>query len=146
MKSVLLAITLCAWMLSSTATLADTAADEVKLEQLLRMFLAGTEQREVHDGFWADDLVYTSSAGARYGKAEILTGFDNETNTERMAVDYGADDVKIRVFDDFAVITFKLTADEDGKRSGEYYNTGVFRLTGDSWQAFTWQATKIPNP
>jgi len=59
---------------------------------------------------------------------------------------YGAEDITIRVMDTLAVLTFRLTAEQDGARVAEYFNTGVFRKDGDSWRAFTWQATRIPAP
>lgn len=122
----------------------DAETDRAQLEQLLRRFLAGTEQKTVHDSFWADELIYTSSRGTRYGKDQILSGFDDASTQERMRLEYGAEDVTIRVLGDTAVITFKLTADKNGVRDSEYLNTGVFQREGDGWRAFTWQATRIP--
>lgn len=135
---------LSASMVSAASVSASADADHRKLEQLLRSFLAGTEQKAVHAAFWAEDLIYTSSAGERRGKAEILAGFDDQSNTARMSQIYGAEDLTIRVMGDIAVVTFKLTADYNRRRTGEFLNTGVFRRAGNGWEAFTWQATKIP--
>ena len=65
-----------AMMLASTA-LAESAvpaAATMELTQLLKEFLEGASRNDVavHDRFWADDLIYTRSAGVRLGKAEIL--------------------------------------------------------------------------
>lgn len=120
------------------------ADDRAELERALRDFLAGANDRAVHESFWTEDLIYTSSSGARYGKAEILAGFDDAPPDGPYGPIYGAEDVSVRVLDDVAVVTFRLTADEQGERVGEYFNTGVFRKDDGEWRAFTWQATRIP--
>ena len=45
-----------------------------ELTKLLEDFLAGASRNdaEMHDRFWAEDLIYTGSAGRRVGKADIL--------------------------------------------------------------------------
>ncbi|GAB5415809.1 MAG: hypothetical protein Cons2KO_34120 [Congregibacter sp.] len=139
-----LVFSLFVWLGAAHGASADVESDQADIEGLLRAFLAGTEQKSVHADFWADDLIYTSSAGERRGKSDILAGFDNRSNTERMSQHYGAEDLTIRVMDDIAVITFRLTADRGDMRVGEYFNTGVFRRDGKRWRAFTWQATRIP--
>lgn len=136
-KTVLLAL-----ILVSPSLFADDRSD---VEDLLRAFLDGVNDRAVHDRFWAEDLIYTSSAGSRYGKAEILAGFDGADAGGPYSPSYGAEDVTVRLIDELAVVTFRLTADEGGARVGEYYNTGVFRKESGRWQAFTWQATRIPS-
>ena len=123
---------------------AAVADDHAELERRLHAFLSGANERAVHETFWADDLIYTASSGERFGKAAILAGFDG-AEEEGPPPSYGAEDVTVRVMDDVAVVTFRLTADEDGERVAEYFNTGVFRRAGDTWQAFTWQATRIPD-
>lgn len=124
---------------------AAVADDHAELERLLHAFLAAANERPIHETFWAEDLIYTSSSGERFGKPEILAGFDEPDAEGPSPPSYGAEDVTVRVMDDLAVITFRLTADEAGKRVGEFFNTGVFRRAGDSWAAFTWQATRIPD-
>ncbi|MBY6204843.1 nuclear transport factor 2 family protein [Halomonas denitrificans] len=130
------------------ATRSAVADDQAELEHRLRTFLAGANERPAHESFWADDLIYTSSAGERFGKADILAGFDEKQPAD--AFDpappaYGAEDVTVRVMEDIAVVTFRLTAHLDGERIGEYFNTGVFRNDDGEWKAFTWQATRIPD-
>lgn len=120
---------------------------EAELHELLDTFLAGasTDNAAMHDRFWADDLVYTSSSGERFGKAEIMDGLGDATPEEDPAgPDYRAEDVEIRVFDDFAVVTFRLVASLFGDTAIEYFNTGVFQRRDGAWKAFTWQATRIP--
>src|SRR5687768_1710277 len=60
-------------VLASTA-MAQAAPDAAELTKLLNDFLAGASRNDpaVHERFWADDLIYTRSAGRRVSKAEIL--------------------------------------------------------------------------
>ena len=53
-----------------------TASDEAMLKEMLQDFLANADKAPAHEKFWADDLVYSSSSGLRFGKAEILQGFE----------------------------------------------------------------------
>lgn len=122
---------------------AAVADDHAELERLLHTFLEATNERAVHEAFWAEDLIYTSSAGERFGKEAILTGFEDADGDGTSPPTYRAEDVTVRVMDDVAVVTFRLTAEQDGKRVAEYFNSGVFRRAGETWQAFTWQATRI---
>ena len=138
-RTLLLALAACLLCVAPVA-----ADDRTELETLLRDFLAGASERAVHETFWAEDLIYTSSAGERFGKAEILAGFDDADDSNDPS-SYGAEDVTVRLIDDLAVVTFRLTADRNGERAGEFYNTGVFRHEAGAWQAFTWQATRIPS-
>src|SRR5437588_8371668 len=50
------------------------APDAAELTGLLKEFLAGAGRNDVamHERFWADELIYTSSSGQRIGKADIL--------------------------------------------------------------------------
>lgn len=131
-------------MLAPLAAHSAVADEQAELERTLHAFLAGANEREVHETFWAEDLIYTGSSGARFGKAAILAGFDEVPETDEAVPTYGGEDVTIRVYGELAVVTFRLTADQDGVRIGEYFNTGVFRKEGETWKAFTWQATRIP--
>ena len=121
---------------------------ENEIHELLDAFLAGasTNDIEMHDRFWAEDLVYTGSNGQRRGKPETMAGLTAATaaDVENLPT-YRGEDVNIRVFDDLAVVTFKLVAETAGETTGEYFNTGVFRQRDGQWKAFTWQATRIPS-
>lgn len=120
---------------------------EHELHQLLDAFLAGASVNDasMHDRFWADDLVYTSSSGERRGKAEIMAALRAAPAAEPAALPvYSGEDVNIRVFGDFAVITFRLVARMPDETIDEFFNTGVFRRIDGAWKAFTWQATRIP--
>lgn len=124
----------------SASALAD---DRAELAGLLETFLAGASVNDeaVHDRFWAEDLIYTGSDGRRFGKAEIMTSLEAGKEAPE-SPQYSARDITIRVFDDTAVVTFRLVASQDGNVVGEYFNTGVFRRREPGWRAVTWQATR----
>lgn len=127
-----------------TAGLGHAGDDSaMALRGLLDNFLAGATVNDaaVHDSFWADDLVYTSSAGARFGKAEIMAGLEDSGEMAADGPTYGTRDVSIRVFDDTAVLTFTLVAENQEGEEARYYNSGVFRKRDGQWQAIVWQAT-----
>ena len=58
----------------SSGLQAQTAPDAPELTKLLQDFLAGAGRNDaaMHERFWADDLIYTSSAGRQIGKADIM--------------------------------------------------------------------------
>lgn len=122
--------------------------DQAEIAQLLETFLAGASEDDaaVHDRFWAEDLIYTSSDGRRFGKAQIMASLadpdDEGSGDEAMPPDYSARDIGIRVFGDSAIVTFRLVASRDGEVVGEYLNTGVFRRREPGWRAVAWQATR----
>ena len=124
----------------------ETAPDGPVLTALLQAFLAGASKNDAtaHDRFWSKDLVYTSSAGARFGKADIMAGLES-ANDETPSI-YSAEDIRIQQFGDTAVVTFRLVATpmQAVGEVAEYFNTGTFVKTSERWQAVAWQATKIP--
>ena len=127
---------------------------EHELHMLVDAFLDGasTNDIEMHDRFWAEDLVYTSSSGERFGKDEIMNGLrataggdaSNDSRNEAPPR-YRGENLNIRVFGDLAVVTFRLVAEMPDESVAEYFNTGVFRKNDGAWKAFTWQATRIPD-
>ena len=128
--------------LGAPATAQDDAGE---LTAMLQHFLANAGNREVHDNFWADDLVYSSSAGLRFGKADIMEGFDDTPADATPAVIYSGEEVDVRLYDDMAVVAFKLVgAPTDGSEKLYYYNTGTFAKRDGKWRVVAWQATKIP--
>ncbi len=150
------------WLLLafSPFTFAD---DKAQLNQLLEAFLANTVQDDLknHQRFWAEDLIYTSSAGKRFGKQSIIDGIkeaeaakaaEQKASSTKPASDnteptYWAEETDIRVYDDIAIVAFKLGA--KWKESGEtrkqfYFNTGTFQKRQGMWKVIAWQATKIP--
>ncbi len=135
-------------LVTPTAVQADT--DEQTLTALLETFLRGASvnDAEMHDRFWAEELIYTSSNGTRFGKAEIMAGLaggDDAADSDETPR-YSAEAVTIQVFDDTAVITFELVAKHDDGQTERFFNSGVFRRTEIGWQAFVWQATRKAEP
>ena len=126
----------------------DTA--QAELAAMLQYFLKNSSTEEAHAGFWADDLVYTSSNGTRFGKADIMQGFENDdgeaTDSDAPQIAYAGEDVNIQVFGTTAVVTFRLVGTpEDGSAPLEYFNSGTFLKRQGQWRAVSWQATKIPS-
>ncbi|WP_020412594.1 nuclear transport factor 2 family protein [Microbulbifer variabilis] len=124
----------------------QTQADDRKdLQKLLDSFIAGAaNSTEVHKRFWAEDLIYTSSSGKRFGKSQIIQGMES-SSTEPVTTSYAAEDVDIRLLGDTAVIAFKLVAnDTSSKETSHFFNTGTFVKRNGEWQVIAWQATKIP--
>ena len=133
---------------SLNSAMAEADPAERELQELLDAFLAGASRNDaaVHDRFWADDLVYTSSSGERRGKAETMAALrEPRPAAAPEPPGYRGEDVNIRVFGDFAVITFRLVADMPDDSVTQFYNTGVFARRDGQWKAFTWQATRIPD-
>jgi hypothetical protein len=102
---------------------------------------ASNNDAAVHDRFWDDELVYTSSAGTRFGKPEILSGLRGPAGPG--GTGYKAEEIDVRRHGEIAVITFRLVASHADETRQEYFNTGVFRLRDGEWRAVTWQATRV---
>jgi hypothetical protein len=70
-KTPLIAIAI---FIAACSAFAQTAPDAAELTRLLNEFLAGASRGDaaIHERFWADDLIYTRSAGRRVNKAEVL--------------------------------------------------------------------------
>ena len=134
----------CAVMLVA-CVLTTASAETDRLNALLHEFMVGASNNDasMHQRFWDEELVYTSSAGTRFGKAEILAGLAAATGPS--GVVYTAEDVDIRLHGHVAVVTFRLLARYADDRQEDFYNTGVFRLHDRDWRAVTWQATRRPS-
>lgn len=124
-------------------------ADDISdLTQLLNQFLAGASigDKTIHQSFWAEELVYTSSAGERTNREAILSSMPNTPPkaSEPPAVVYSARDTDIRIYDDIAIVAFELvgTPSDPSAQTMRYLNTGTFIKRDDNWQAIAWQATK----
>jgi len=119
------------------------------LTELLNEFLEGASYNDAdtHDRFWAEDLIYTGSNGNRIAKADIMSGVnENPDRSEEPETLYSADEIQIMLFDDVAVVAFKLVADftESNEPTLYFYNTGTFLKRDGMWKAVAWQATSIP--
>ncbi|HNP65560.1 MAG TPA: nuclear transport factor 2 family protein [Woeseiaceae bacterium] len=136
-------------ILSGMLSTTSYASDVDDLTAMLKSFLAGADTEAAHVAFWADDLVYTSSAGLRFGKPEIMAGFsDVDAEDSPPAMVYSATDIDIRVYGDTAIVAFKLvgqpTANSETNGAEYYFNTGTFLRRDGHWQVVAWQATRIP--
>ena len=127
-------------VLTLVSTGSTFAADTDDLEALLLDFLANVDDRETHDRFWSEELVYTSSAGLRFGKDTIMVGFDEPEDSATAS--YSAEDVDIRVYDDMAIVAFVLIGTEANGTVTRYLNTGTFKRGIGGWKVVAWQATR----
>ena len=145
------------WVLLMVATpcMGAEAPDAGELTRMLHEFLAGATVNDVaaHERFWAPDLVYTSSSGERFGKAEILEGLkaSPEPPEGEPALVYSAEDIRIQQYGDAAVVAFMLLGSKSAAGAAgtppgvqRFFNTGTFVRRDGTWQAVAWQATRIP--
>lgn len=139
-------ITACVFMLAACAHAPEpsTSAPAVIAAQLDR-FLAGVSAGDasVHDWWWANELVYTSSSGARFGKPTIIDGAAQPSDPDAKLVTYSAESVRVISYGQIATLAFTLVADSQGSRT-TYLNSGTLRLSDGQWQVVQWQATKVP--
>ncbi|MDZ7717794.1 MAG: nuclear transport factor 2 family protein [Balneolaceae bacterium] len=137
-------------LLLMPALFAQEMDENEVLENLLEEFLSGASENnaEIHDRFWAEDLIYTSSNGERVTKKDIMDGLsENPENSSQQMPQYHAEETQIQLFDDIAVVAFKLVAispNPSGEERLEFYNTGTFQKRNGQWKALAWQATRIP--
>jgi ketosteroid isomerase-like protein len=131
----------------------QTNSDAGVLTKMLNEFLVGAGKNDaaVHDTFWADDLIYTRSAGVRIDKAELMKGVRSAPAAKAgdpVSV-YTAEDIKILQYGDTAVVAFRLvstTTKSDGTKTvGNNLNTGTFVKRSSKWQVVAWQSTVVPN-
>jgi ketosteroid isomerase-like protein len=136
------------FLLASSAQAEAPAA--VEITQLLREFLDGASKNDVaaHERFWADDLIYTRSAGVRIGKAEILENArSGPTATAEQPTSYTAEDIRIQQYGDAAVLAFRLvgvTGSGEKAETVHYLNTGTLIKRDGEWRVVAWQSTRVP--
>jgi len=134
-------------LLLATTVSAQTAPDAAELTKLLNDFLAGASRNDVavHESFWADDLIYTRSAGRRVNKAEVM--HDVRTTPAPKPTDpktiYTAEDIRIQQYGDTAVVAFRLVATTE-KSVANLLNSGTFVKRNGKWQVVNWQSTRMP--
>jgi hypothetical protein len=126
---------------------AETAPDAAELTKLLNEFLAGASRNDaaVHDRFWADDLIYTRSAGKRVGKTEIMANLKPKPGEPETV--FTAEDIRIQQYGTTAIVAFRLVGKikkENETHVANFLNTGTFLKRNGKWQAVAWQATKMP--
>ena len=143
------AIVLLAVALSGTATAqASITPSARQISSLLNEFLgaAGRGDRAVFDRFFADDVLYTRSAGMTVDKAEIMKNIDRRNGASGQNT-FSADDVTVHDYGDTAIVNFRLNArtEKDGKTElAHYRNTATFLKRRGQWQVVAWQSTKVP--
>ena len=138
-------------LLVTCGAFAQTAPDAAELTKLLNEFLAGASRNDVaiHERFWADDLIYTRSAGRRVSKAEIMKDVRSAPApkpTDPKTV-YTAEDIQIQQYGDTAIVAFRLvsTTDNGGsKQVANNLNSGTFVKRNGKWQVVSWQSTRMP--
>lgn len=128
---------------------AQTAPDAAELTKLLNDFLAGASRNDaaMHDRFWAEDVIYTGSAGRRRGKADIMKDVRSAPAPKPgdAMTTYTAEDIRIQQYGNTAIVAFRLvgTTEKDGKTEvAKYLNSGTFLKRKGKWQVVNWQATK----
>lgn len=127
---------------------AQDAAVTSQLTQMVRDFLADVPKgdRKAFDNFFADDVIYTRSAGVTVNKAEILKNIDVRAANQPQAT-FEADSFTVHSYGDTAVVNFRLVMHDvsNGKPETVYFrNTGTFLKRKGKWQVVAWQATKAP--
>ena len=134
-------------LLFSITSLAQESVEEATTKAV-KAFLYGASinSPKAHDRFWAEELTYTSSSGNRFGKEHLMSGMKaaKAKAPEEVKVWYGAEDIEVKQFGDTVVFNFTLTAEEEGKVTKYYYNTGVLIERDGRWKAVNWNATEVP--
>jgi Domain of unknown function (DUF4440) len=138
-------------LVMTAGVFAQTAPDAAELTKLLNDFLAGASRNDpaVHERFWADDLIYTRSAGRRVNKAEILHDVRNEPAPKPSdpKTVYTAEDIRIQQYGDTAVVAFRLVATTETSETrhvANLLNSGTFVKRNGKWQVVNWQSTRMP--
>jgi hypothetical protein len=126
------------------------APDVAALKALLTEFLGNVDDPEMHDRFWAEDLIYTRSAGVRIDKPELMKGMRAAPppKPEDPKSTFAAEDVRVQQYGDAAVVAFRLVGTTtDGKTTeiAKFLNTGTFVKRDGKWQAVAWQSTRVPD-
>jgi len=130
---------------------AQSAPDAAELNKLLNDFLAATTDPAMHERFWADDLIYTRSAGRRVSKSEVLHDIRSAPAPKPgdPKTVYSAEDVRIQQYGNTAIVAFRLvgtTATDEGPQVARFLNSGTFLKRNGKWQVVNWQATRMPRP
>jgi uncharacterized protein (TIGR02246 family) len=154
-KMILIALTLLIFpSVTPRASAPPQSSTAAELTAMLNQFLqiAATNDAAGFDRFFADDVIYTHSAGTVTNKAEIMksvtAGAARPPRTDT-TTKYSAEDVTIHEYPDVAIVAFRLVSDVE--RAGtspiitNYRNTGTFLRRNGKWQVIAWQSTKIPD-
>lgn len=123
------------------------APPEAELTAKLHEFMAGASVNDaaIHDRFWAEDLIYTSSTGRRFGKKQIMDGF--ATPPAASTTTYTAEEIRIQVYGDMAIVAFRMRGVDRSASEPKttfYLNSGTFVKRDGDWRVVNWQATRVP--
>ena len=158
-KLILAALTLLIFpsAMSRAAQPTQTASSAAvrELTDMLNQFLQDAARNNVagFDRFFADDVIYTRSAGTVTTKDAIMksvsAGAARGPRPE-VTTTFSAEDVTIHEYPDVAIVAFRLVSDEEhsaGKPPTitNYRNTGTFLRRNGKWQVVAWQSTKVPD-
>lgn len=130
---------------------APQSATARELTATLNQFLDASGRNDVaaFDKFFADDVIYTRSAGVVITKADIMRSVSGPQPASQNTSAYSAEDVTIHEYGETAVVAFRLvarTTHGDGKVDvSNYRNTGIFLRRDGRWQVIAWQSTKVPD-
>jgi len=146
-----LLITILSLLFIPITIFGQSSPDTEELTTLLNEFLDGASRNdaEVHDRFWAEDLIYTGSGGRRVGKQEIMDDIRSapETQPGDPVIRYSAKDIQIQQYDNTAIVAFRLIAKTETDTDStveEFLNTGTLLKRNGKWQVVSWQATRKP--
>lgn len=132
---------------AKTATPEQTKA---AITKSLNDFLTFNSDPAQHDRWWADDLVYTTSAGLVKTKPMIMRAFADAAKPGAPKAEpraaYSAEDVLVRLYGETAALTFRLVAKNADGTVATFRNSGTLLHRNGKWQVITWQATKEPAP
>jgi len=138
-------------LVPSAALSQAKGSDNVVTQQvtkLLQEFLSAVPSgdKQMFDKFFADDVIYTRSAGVTVDKAEIMKNIGVRAANEPSAT-FEADNITVHPYGNMAVVNFRLVMhnENNGKQETAYYrNTGTFLKRRGKWQVVAWQSTKVP--
>jgi ketosteroid isomerase-like protein len=150
--SLLLLLIPAAWPQSAPPQITGDNTTGMQLVAMLNQFMkdATTNNAAGFDKFFADDVIYTRSAGSITTKAEIMKSLGRPRPAAEASTVFSAEDVTVHVYPDTAVVAFQLvsTATYSVNMTPQitrYRNTGVFLKRSGRWQVVAWQATKEPD-
>jgi ketosteroid isomerase-like protein len=138
-------------MLLALGANAQTAPDAGELTKLLNEFLAGASRNDpsLHDRFWADDVIYTGSAGKRRGKSDIMHDVRSAPAPKPgdPTTIFTAEDIRIQQYGNTAIVAFRLVGTTVKNGTTEiinYLNSGTFVKRKGQWGVVNWQSTRMP--
>jgi hypothetical protein len=110
-------------------------------QQLVRAWV--THDRSILDRLLAPEWMVTQADGRLSSRQDILRDFDTGSNR---LLDGNIDDIRVRLFDNFAVVTGRTQA--RGEYKGHPYDvtlrfTDVFLRRPQGWQAVASHATRL---